>query len=247
MFEDIRGNSITWKALPARNWLVDHLQVSANVVDALGEDVEHKTTMRPWNPGEPEILWIGVAEKRTKITRAPLIFVSAIANYFLNQLEQPGGTKKEVGDRLELLMSYLFATEVGFEVLGSTLSPDAQNDVVVRNRHPDHSILALGDYFLIECKNWKIKVNAAAIREFAGRLQATGVRTGILASRGGITGTNLRRSRSGARLAISKEFLRDNTAIIVFDRSILESICSGESMLAIELLGVHEKVRFDLD
>jgi hypothetical protein len=247
MFEDIRGNGNTWKDLPARNWLVDQLQLSPAIVDEVGEAVARQTAKHPWNPGEPETLWIHVPDKRKILTRAPLIFVSAIANYFLGQLKRPARTKKEVGDRLELLMSYLFATEPGFEVLGSTFSPDSQNDIVIRNRHSDHSILALGDYILVECKNWKRKVNAAGIRELAGRLQAAGVQTGVLASIDGITGTKLRRTRSGARLAISKEFLRDRTSIIVLNRQILEAICVGDRMLANELLEIHEKVRFDLD
>jgi len=247
MFEDIRGDSTTWKTLPARNWLVEQLQVSSTLIDKIGEEATQVTTRHLWNPGEPETIWIRLAGPRRKITRASLVFIKAISTFLFNLLEQNATTKKEIGDRLELLMSYLFATNSGFEVLGSTLSPDAQNDIVIRNRHSDQAISSLGGYLLVECKNWKKRVNSATIREIAGRLQAAGVQTGILVSSSGITGTQTPMKRSGARLTISKEYIRDRTAIVYFDRTILKSLCSGDLVLENELLEVYEKVIFDLD
>jgi hypothetical protein len=142
-------------------------------------------------------------------------------------------------------MTYLFATEKGFEVLGSSRAPDAQNDVLVRNNHDDSAVSSMGDYFLVECKNWGRKVRAPVIRELAGRLQTASVRTGVLVSMTGISGSKPKDKRSGARLAISKEYLQYQTAILVLDKKALENLADGTESLPTSLLSLFEDVKFD--
>lgn len=103
----------------------------------------------------------------------------------------------------------------------------------------------MGGYFLIECKNWTGKVRAPIIRELAGRLQAAAVKTGILASFSGISGARPKTKRSGARLAISKEYLQDKTAILVLDKNRLQDLAAGNESLTTLLLSLFEDVRFD--
>ena len=83
------------------------------------------------------------------------------------------------------------------------------------------------------------------IREVAGRLHAAAVKTGVLVSSMGISGTTPKAKRSGARLAISKEYLQDRTAILVVSQQGIDALVAGEESLASMLLFAFEDVRFD--
>jgi hypothetical protein len=245
MLEDVRSNAATWKQLPAYDSLVNGLQVSSSVIDALGDRAAVECAKSPWSKREPESLWIALVPHRTRFTRAPLPFLKSLARHLMSRASQAGLTKQQSGDALEEFLAYVFATERGFELLGETRAPDAQNDVLVRNGHLDGAVASMGPYFIVECKNWNKQARAPVIREFAGRLQTGSVKTGVLASRSGISGARPRTARSGARLAIAKEYVQDQTAILVFDEDQLKKLASGELSLTALLLSVFEDVRFD--
>jgi hypothetical protein len=232
--------------MPARDWLVKELQLDAETVDDMGEVVQRFVEENSWDPREPELAWLHLKPQRRRISRAPLEFIKSIAHEFLAKAQQPTPTTKEKGDRLEQLVSYLFAVESGFEVLGSAQSPDSQTDVIVRNRHEDAAIASLGDYLIVECKNWEDPASAPIIREFASRLRAAKVKSGVLVSKEGITGTKSKGRGTGARETISKEYLQDSTAILVLDETQLTDLAAGKFKLSTELLEQFEKVRFDI-
>lgn len=245
MLEDVRNDANTWQALPARDSIVNGLQVAAAVADGLGNEAANICSAGSWSPTEPDSLWLALLLHKRRFTRSPLPFIKALAQYLLTAATAASLTRKESGDALELLMSYLFAAEKGFEVLGSSRAPDAQNDILIRNSHVDSAVSSMGDYFLIECKNWTGKVRAPVIRELAGRLQSAAVKTGILASLSSISGAKPKTKRSGARLAISKEYLQDQTAILVLDKNRLQDLSAGNESLTTLLLSLFEDVRFD--
>ncbi|HEX5734462.1 MAG TPA: restriction endonuclease [Blastocatellia bacterium] len=46
----------------------------------------------------------------------------------------------------------------------------------------------LGRYCLIECKNWKVSVGAAQVRDFIGKLQKSRIKLGVIFAKNGISG-----------------------------------------------------------
>ena len=245
MIEDVRTDASTWQNLPARDSLVNGQQMAAVVVDGLGREAARMCAASSWSPAEPESIWLALLPHKRRFTRAPLLFLKGLAASMAARLGSPGQTAKQKGDALEALITYLFAAERGFEVLGPSKAPDAQNDILVRNGHDDAAIAAVGDYLLVECKNWGKKVRAPTVREMAGRLQAAAVKTGVLVSSKGISGSTPRTKRSGACLAISKEYLQDRTAILVLSQKEIHELVAGNESLASLLLLAFEDVRFD--
>jgi len=247
LIEDVRSNNAGWRGLPARGALVEKFQIDASTVDEVGRVVQDLTGKRDWDVLEAELIWLHLKPQRRRISRAPLYFMRAIADAFYRRLRYIAPTTKEAGDRLELLMAYLFAVEDGFEVIGSTQSPDSQNDLLIRNRHHDAAIASLGDYLLVECKNTTDPADARVVREFAGRLRAAKVTTGVLVSRNGITGEKKKGRGIGARETISKEYLQSSSvAVLVVDEDRIIGLTTGKHVLSTELLEQFEKVRFDI-
>ncbi len=243
--EDIRSSPEKWKELPAYRMLVDGFQIADITVDAFGDAVSSLFDDAAWNPCEPELGWLRAQPVRRNISRGPLDFIKAIAQEFFGAINREARTAKEKGDRLELAVSYLFASERGFEVLGPTHSPDSQSDVLVRNRHGDPALAALGDYILAECKNWETRANGQVVREFAGRLRAAKCKTGVLVSKSGITGDPSEGDPQGATRTILKEFSSDATAVLVLNETDMENLANANMTLALLLLERFERVRFD--
>jgi hypothetical protein len=246
MIEDVRSAPETWRRLPARDWLVNKFQLDIETVDSIGEAVMKLNKASGWDSREPELTWLHLKPQRRRLSRAPLEFTKAIAGRFFNCAREHAATTKDAGDRLELLMAYLFAVERGFEVVGPTTSPDCQNDILIRNRHDDGAIASLGDYLLVECKNWRKPTGASVVREFAGRLRAAKVKTGVLVSKSGITGQNRRSRGEGARETICKEYQQDSTSVLVLNETDLSNLVSARLKLSLELLQQFETVRFDM-
>ena len=245
LIEDIRTDPNTWKTLGAWSSLINDLQVNPDTVDALGSKAVVYCGKHKWLPSEPEAIWLNLLPHHKRFTRASLPFLRGLAAFLLRQALSKGLTKKQLGDALELFTRYLFASERGFEVLGPSSSPDAQHDVLVRNAHSDVAIAAMGDYILVECKNWATKARAPIIREFAGRLQSTAVKTGVLVSREGISGGVNRQTRSGGKLTIAKEYAQDRTAIVVLSEEHIRLVAEGKVAFSTLLLSLFEDVRFD--
>lgn len=245
MLEDLRWNPTGWRQLPARDSLVTSPRLAQASVDSIGDEAMTICVNTTWSPMEPESVWLEILPHRRRFSCAPLLFIHELAVRLAAPLEEEQLNKNEKGKALESLMTYFFACEPGFEVLGSTLAPDAQHDVLVRNRHEDAILHSLGDYLLVECKNWANAVNSATVRELAGRLHAAGIKTGVLVTTKGITGGSEKRKRTAARLTIGKEYLQDRTAILVIDKSMIDRVVAGTETLASLLLSAFEDVRFD--
>jgi hypothetical protein len=243
--EDIRSNPDKWKGLPAYRMLVDSFQIANATVNAFGDAIGSLLGDAAWNACEPELGWLRAQPVRRNISRGPLDFIKAIAQEFFCAINRKADTTRAKGDCLELLVSYLFASERGFDVLGPIHSPDSQSDVLVRNRHGDPALAALGDYILVECKNWETPSNGQVVREFAGRLRAAKCKTGVLASKSGITGDPSEGDPQGATRTILKEFSSDASAVLVLNETDMENLANASMTLALLLLERFERVRFD--
>lgn len=84
-----------------------------------------------------------------------------------------------------------------------------------------------GQYVLVECKNWADPVSAKEIRDFAGKMEYTGVQLGILFARHGITGENTDADR------LVEKFAQNGQYIVVIDGKDLERIGNGKSFYQI--------------
>jgi len=244
LISGLQSSTATLRDLPAWMWLVSRAQVAESIVEDFASKVVSHLSKTEHDFREPELSWVSGHKLRRKVTRAALDFNRSVAMEFRRNVEEEGRGTKEKGDALEFLVTYLFAVESGFEVFGSTLASDSQNDVNIRNRHLDGAIASLTDYFLVECKNWKKAVDAAMVREFTSRLSAFNIQTGVIVSRKGMTGQG--RARQGARQAILKEYLLHGTAVLVLDDTAIDEVAAGRSKLSTALLEQFEAVRFDI-
>lgn len=135
-------------------------------------------------------------------------------------------SSKEKKESLEELAAYLFSScEDLFKVVErNKLTTTAEIDAVVAQ---NTFIREWGEYFIIECKNWKKPVGAPVISRITGNLQKYKCRIGILFSKEGVTGENYHYAKGEIR----EQFLLNNLIILVFDKEDLEKIAQGENFL----------------
>jgi hypothetical protein len=149
----------------------------------------------------------------------------------------------EGGWLLETLVGYLFWTSGEYDVRVRTRGLDAEIDLRVRAtspaRPPHHD---LGGYLLVECKNRRKKVDAAALKKFAADVRLAGCRCGVLVSPIGVTGAS--RGRDAA-YTIRKLYHADGTVIVVFDQRRLEDLVEMRTKLVDLLRDGYETIRFD--
>jgi Restriction endonuclease len=143
------------------------------------------------------------------------------------------------GKLFELLIAYLMRTLGPFETRGRVRTLDGEHDLIVRDTSPRP--LALGDYILVECKNWERPVGAHEVKKFGHDVRAASCESGIIAAKNGITG----RERDDARYTIRRLYHRDGIVLIVLDASDLDRLVSRRVLLADLLVTKYEEIRFD--
>lgn len=112
------------------------------------------------------------------------------AQVLLEQVLQPGNRKTD-GKELEYFASYMLGVIPGFEIELRKQAKDYHFDGFIRNRGPRWDFRSdLGNYILVECKDWTKPASVDTISYFAHKLQLHDCRAGILFSKSGITGTS---------------------------------------------------------
>jgi hypothetical protein len=126
--------------------------------------------------------------------------------------------KNRKGLLLEQTISEILALVSGLKVTPATINVvnDIQEiDILVRNynKGKENVWSNMDSVFFVECKNWSKKAGADILRDFKGKLDNKGLKSGIFVAPKGVTG---RKKIYGADGQIDK-FLQKDVKIIVLD------------------------------
>jgi len=152
-------------------------------------------------------------------------------------------TEKSDGIALEKIAKYLFCCIEGCQFMENRKITDSSElDLVYRILDPKHPLYNIfGQYLIIECKDWDVKVNSATVRSFLINLISINARGGIIFTVNGITGSALK----DAQLEIKKAYHRHGIAILIFDINDMDKILNNQNLL-ISLYKKYENVLFDV-
>ena len=124
---------------------------------------------------------------------------------------------------LENLAEYLFNSLEGFSVIKRNYrGPSEEIDLLVANESKDVFLGSLGTPLAVECRHRKTPASSKDIRDFKGKLEDAGLKSGILITLKGIAG-----DRYDA-VAVTREARKAGMSIIVVSMNDLISIGEGK-------------------
>ena len=119
------------------------------------------------------------------------IKAESFSNIELNQrikIAEDDINSHEKGLLWESVAEYVLSHVGGWKIMGRRIKAGYQEiDLSVVNISESDNLWELGPYILVECKNWKRKVNLPTIRNIAYISNMKGNKTSILFARNGIT------------------------------------------------------------
>jgi hypothetical protein len=136
------------------------------------------------------------------------------------------------GAALEDVVSWTFCSLPGLRVLRRDFKDTAggsEIDLLLYNDPRTTPVPFLSEYLMIECKNWKMPVNSATVRDFIGKVRASHLKVGILVAANGVTGDA--NDQTAANDSIRQAFDAEGIRIIVIKRADLEGFRSLEGFL----------------
>jgi len=167
------------------------------------------------------------------------LFYLANETYVRFLLSRLGGG---AGDSLEILAHYLLSCMPGCRATRRVVTHVTDFDVACSMEGFDIDFRSeFGRYFICECKDWSEPADITAMAKFCRMLDSVKARFGILFSSRGISGSKTTSDAARERLKI---FQDRGIVIVVLDRSDLEGIASGTSLIAL-LRERYEEVRLD--
>jgi Restriction endonuclease len=173
----------------------------------------------------------------SQLLRISLHFDPAIAD----SLRRGGRMSADVKGKLfELLIAYLMRTLGPFETRGRVRTLDGEDDLILRDTSPQPSVL--GDYILVECKNWERKVGAPEIKKFGHNVRAASCHSGIMAAKNDITGSE--EEPTDARYTVRRHYHRDRIVLVVLTAGDLDRLVSRRVSLGDLLVTKYEEIRF---
>ena len=147
------------------------------------------------------------------------------------------------GKTLEKLTEYLLSCMPGCKTSRRSRSESTDYDVVCSLQGPDIDFRSeLGRYFVVECKDWKERVDFSTFAKFCRVLDSVKSKFGIIFSIYGITGQG---QNSDAEREQQKVFQDRGMVIIVVNKDDLDYVSNGGNFIAL-LRNKYEKVRLDL-
>jgi len=160
-------------------------------------------------------------------------------NQTLRKSKNPSLSPYKRGNLFEEMSRRLFEGVEGFEVM-EMKTKTGQIDGVVRSNRVDHPFfITMGDYFLMEAKNWKVPVSALHVRGFADKIREARCNFGVIISTKGVTGPD----GNNAKGVIRSNFER-GISIIVLDEEKLKDIASCQNLIRI-MQEKYETLRFN--
>lgn len=166
--------------------------------------------------------------------------------FYLQELldKAKSGNENEKGKNFTRLVSYLFSSIGGFEVIAEnslTKTGEHDYDLLIRNLVVDNPVfLNFGDYIIAECKFVDERSGIDVLAKLLYKLRTHECKCGILFSKKGTS------FGPDYNLTIKKAFNRDSTLILVLDESDLEAIIKKGKTLIGALLDAYHSVRFEL-
>lgn len=243
--EDIRRSPENYRAGAAASVLEHRFQREESffaavetAIDELLGDGNPLSTIADFDPDLLALASGMTSSVGSNPLRFSLPFDSSIGT-FLRAWQEGANTNDEKGDRFEVLVAYLLRTLGGYESRGQVQTLDGENDLLLRDVSDRPSVL--GEYVLVECKNWADPVGAPALKKFAQDVRSASCHSGIFVARSGITGTDHR----DARYAVRKSYHRDGVVIMVLDDRDVQRVLMREVDLPDFLRSRYEQIRFD--
>lgn len=148
------------------------------------------------------------------------------------------------GKKFTRLVSYLFSTVGGFEIVGENILTkpiEHDYDVLIRNLITKDPIFAeFGRYIVAECKFITKKAGIDELSKLLYKVRYHDCKCGVLFSKKGVSfGTNF-------NLTIKKAFNRDSTIILVIKQLDVENIIKERTTFLGVLLSAYERVKFQV-
>lgn len=163
-------------------------------------------------------------------------------------------TTGEKGTALEELVAYLlYISGDLFSVVKNAKTGTNEIDEIIELNSKGRPLCKCGlipdrlSFFLGECKNYNKRVSVTYIGKFYSLLQTTQIRTGILFSYHGISGSNWA-DGSGLvkKIYLQREAEHDRVAIVDFNVSDFSAILDGHNLFEI-LEAKFKSLRFDTE
>ncbi len=129
---------------------------------------------------------------------------------------------------LENLADYLLSNLEGFRVIRRNYrGPSEEIDLLVANESNDTFLRLLGTPILVECRHRKGPATSRDVRDFKGKLEGAGLKSGILITLRGIAGDKY------DAIAVVREGRKSGISIIVINMDDLTSICESKDPLEV--------------
>ncbi|TBZ97439.1 restriction endonuclease [Rhizobium leguminosarum] len=155
-------------------------------------------------------------------------------------------TNDDKGKSLEALAAFLLGGVPGLRCKYSNLRTRSSEIDLVVEYVPSTRRLSLfdevGQYALVECKNWSRPVGADQVRNFISKLDKCKARLGVIFAKNGITGEA---DGTAALREIQSDFDRHGKMVLVFSLQELKSIDSGPVFYDVLDLKA-DNLRFDI-
>ncbi|WP_339000193.1 restriction endonuclease [Lactococcus garvieae] len=171
-----------------------------------------------------------------------------INKLILEVREDKFSTKLSKGEALEELTNKIFRTHKIYKVKKNLRTTSNEIDLFLEldsfgtliKNNLEYNI---EEEFIVECKNYKSKVEVTYIGKFASLMRVTHLKNGIFISKKGVTGDSKRWSE--AKGLIKKIALQDNSFILDFDLSDFEDL-EGKTLAEI-LTCKKNSLKLDVD
>ncbi|MDK4724986.1 restriction endonuclease [Rhizobium phaseoli] len=218
--------------------------VSPQIVIVISEVGEHTYDLRSLTLDQATNLFKTLSRSSQPEPNRPPVMVAELVD--LIERVEKAETNDAKGKSLEALASFLLTGVPGLRCKYSNLRTRSSEIDLVVEYVPSTRRLSLfdevGQYALVECKNWSRPVGADQVRNFMGKLGKCKARLGVIFAKNGITG---QADGTAALREIQSYFDRDGTMVLVFSLQELRPIDSGPAFYDVLDLKA-DNLRFDL-
>jgi hypothetical protein len=139
---------------------------------------------------------------------------------------------EEIGAALEDVVGWTLCALPGVRILHRDFvnrMGSAELDLFLFNSPRESPIEFLPQFLVVECKNWRVNVNSATVRDFVGKVRSTKQKVGILVAANGVTGDPEEQTR--ANDVIREAYDAEEIKILVLTRTEIEAFRSEDDVV----------------